>query len=175
MDIGRVTGYEIGKNKEGEIDVLLLQVEISEADDVQTVELYGSGGRDYNPPTNSTVIALPIAEALKIAIAVNDGITPESEPGEVEIYSVDEYEGEKKAKVKLFTDGKCKINNGGPAAARVGDEIKSVSNPISLDAFWTWVAGVTAYINGIAPGTLVLPTEIVGEITTGSGTVEIGD
>ncbi len=174
MDIGRVTGYEIGKNKEGEVDVLLLQVEISEPDDVQTVELYQSGGRDYNPPTNSTVIVIPIADALQIAVAVNDGITPESEPGETEIYSVDEYAGSKQAKVKLFTDGICKINNGGPAAARVGDEIKSVPAEIP-DAFWTWVAAVTAYINGIAPGTLVLPTEIVGEITTGSGTVEIGD
>jgi hypothetical protein len=175
MDTGRVTGYEIGKNKEGEIDTLLLQVEISEPDDVQTVELYGSGGRDYNPPTNSTVIVLSIADAMKIAVAVNDGIVPESEPGEAELYSVDEYGGEKKARVKVFTDGKCKINEGGPAAARVGDEVKSVADPLSLDSFWTWVAGVTAYINGIAPGTLTLPTEIVGEITTGSESVEIGD
>lgn len=168
MDIGRVTGYEIGKNKEGEVDVLLLQVEISEPDDVQTVELYQSGGRDYNPPTNSTVIVIPIADALQIAVAVNDGITPESEPGEAEIYSVDEYAGSKQAKVKLFTDGVCKINDGGPAAARVGDEIKSVPG-IPPDAFWTWVQAVSTALS------LTPPTQIVGEITTGSGTVEIGD
>jgi hypothetical protein len=168
MIIGKVTGFEVGKNKEGETDVLLLQVEMTEDSDIQTVELFGSGGRDYNPPTNSAVVVIPVADALQIAVAVNDGITPESEPGEVEIYSVDQYEGSKQARVKLFTDGKCKINNGGPAAARVGDEIKSIAS-LPPDTFWTWVQAVSTALS------LTPPTEIVGEVTTGSGTVEIGD
>lgn len=167
MIIGRVTGYEIGTNKEGEEDSLLLQVEMTETDDVQTVELYGSGGRDYNPPIDSTVIVIPIADALQIAVAVNDGITPESEPGEAEIYSVDEFGGSKQAKVKCFTDGKLKLNDGGPAAARIGDEIKSTA--IEDPALFAWFAVVAT-----ATGTTA-PTSITGKITSGSNTVEIGD
>jgi hypothetical protein len=175
MDNGRVTGFQIGKNREGEVDCLLLQVEVSEPDDIQTVELYGSGGRDYNPPTNSTVVVIPIHQALQIAVAVNDGIVPESEPGEVELYSVDGYAGSKKAKLKLFVDGICKINNGGPAAARVGDEVKSFPT-VPPDSFWTWVVAVSAAINSlVGPGTVTVPSAVVSEITSGSGTVEIGD
>lgn len=167
MIIGRVTGYEVGLNKEGEEDALLLQVEMTESGDVQTVELYGSGGRDYNPPIDSTVIVLPIADAMQIAIAVNDGIKPESEPGEVEIYSVDEYGGSKKACVKCFVDGILKLNTGGPAAARVGDEIQIT--PLTDPVLFAWFAAV-----GTATGTTP-PTSITGKITSGSGTVEIGD
>jgi hypothetical protein len=167
MIIGRVTGFEVGKNKEGDDESLLLQVELSEPDDVQTVELFGSGGRDYNPPTNSTVVVISIADAMQIAVAVNDGITPESEPGEVELYSVDKYAGSKKAKLKLLTDGVAKINDGGPAAARVGDEIQIT--PETDPAVFTWFAAV-----GTATGTTP-PTSMTGKITTGSDTVEIGD
>jgi hypothetical protein len=167
MDIGRVTGYGIGKNKEGEVNTLLLQVEVSEPDDVQTIELFKSGGLDYNPPTNATVIVLSVTDALQIAVAVNDGVAPESEPGEIEIFSVAEYAGEKKARMKFFTDGKAKINDGGPAAARVGDQIQIT--PVTDPALFTWFAAV-----GTATGTTP-PTSITGKITSGSGTVEIGD
>ncbi len=167
MMIGRVTGYEIGTNKEGEEENVLLQVEMTEEDDIQTVELYGSGGRDYNPPTNATVIVIPIADALQIAVAVNDGITPESEPGDAEIYSVDKYGGSKQAKVKCFKDGRVKLNNGGKGAARKEDEIQST--PVEDPTFWTFLASVGAALS------LTAPQSLTGKITGGSDTVEIGD
>jgi hypothetical protein len=165
MIIGRVTGYEIGKNKEGETESLLLGVELTEPEDIQTVELYRHAGVDYNPVNDSTVIVIPIADALQIGVAVDDGITPESEPGEYEIYSSDN--DAKKAKVKCLINGKVKINDGGPAAARVGDEIQVT--PVTDPALFTWFAAIAAFTSTTAP------TSITGTITSGSGTVEIGD
>jgi hypothetical protein len=173
MIIGRVTGYEIDKNKEGDEDSLLLQVELTESNDVQTVELYGSGGRDYNPPTDSTVVVIPIADALQIAVAVNDGIAPESEPGETEIYSVDKFAGEKQASVKCFTDGKVVLNFEGPAAARVGDEIQIT--PATDPALFAWINAVTAALGALGQPVAPAPLSATGVITSGSGTVEIGD
>lgn len=166
MIIGRVTGYEIGKNKESETNSLLLQVELTESKDIQTVELFRHAGVDYNPVSDSIVIVLPIADALQIGIAVDDGITSESEPGEYEIYS--SVNGEKKARIKCFLDGKVKLNGGGLAAARVSDEIKSTVS-VPPDTFWTWVQAVSTVLS-LSP-----PTQIIGEITKGSNTVEIGD
>lgn len=167
MLIGRVTGFEIGQNQDGDEDVLLLQVEMTESDDVQTVELFNPGGRDYNPTTNSQVIVLPISDALQIAVAVSDGITPESEPGEVEIYSADSYGGSKKAKIKWLVDGTLKLNEGVKAAARVNDSIRidATTDP----AFFTWLGTVGSFI-GTPP-----PTTITGKIVSGSATVKIGD
>lgn len=173
MIIGRVTGYEIGKNKEGEEDSLLLQVEMTETNDIQTVELFGSGGKDYNPPTDARVVVLSIADAMQIAVAVNDGVTPESEPGEDEIYSVEEYGGPKKARLKCFTDGKLKLNEGGPAAARKEDEIQSTAAEDS--AFWAWVIDISARVATLSGTPLTAPTSLTGKITEGSDTVEIGD
>jgi len=168
MLIGRVTGFEVGKNRENEDDdVILLQVEMEEDGDIQTVELFGSGGRDYVPPIDSKVVVLDVSDAMQIAVAVSDGVTPDSDEGEIDLYSVEQFGGPRKARVKLLANGSLELNNGGPAAARVGDTIKvdATTDP----ALFAWFAAV-----GTATGTTP-PTSITGKITTGSGTVEIGD
>lgn len=171
MEIGYVTGYEVGKSKENDTDTIILHVEMSEVDDIQTVELFGSGGRDYNPPTGASVVVLSVADAMQIAIAVDDGLTPESLPGEDEMYSTDGVE--KKARVKCFTDGVLRFNLGGPAAARVGDEIQVT--PVTDPKVFVWINAVTAALGVLGQPVAPAPTSITGKITSGSGSVEIGD
>ncbi len=91
MQIGRIVGREIKKNRDGIKTSLLLQVEISSPKDIQTVELISQDGEDTNPVDNSRVVIIPIGQAYKIAIAVNDGIAPDPTqvPGEKKIYSSD--------------------------------------------------------------------------------------
>lgn len=107
LRIGKVRGYEIKKNRDGEDNVLLLQVEGSDPDDIQTIEWYQASGRDSVPPINSLVAFIPAGRAWKIALGANDGIEPESEPGEEKIYSSDS--GVIKAFLKLFKTGLARI------------------------------------------------------------------
>lgn len=91
QQIGRVTGREIVANRDGTKQSLMLQVEITDPEDIQTVELISQDGEDTNPVDNSRVVIIPIGQAYKIAIAVDDGIEPDSTqvPGEKKIYSSD--------------------------------------------------------------------------------------
>ena len=58
-------------------------------------------------------------------------------------------------------------DNASLAAARETDPVASATS------MTTWISSVTAYINGIAPGTLVPPTDF-GTVSGGSSEVRIG-
>lgn len=109
MRIGRVTGREIKKNRDGSGSRLLLQVEMSNANDVQTVEMVNAPGEDTSPVNDSQVIIFDIGKAFKVALAGNDGIVPVATPGEYEIYS--SSGGSKKTRFKLYTDEKAALFN----------------------------------------------------------------
>jgi hypothetical protein len=67
----------------------------------------------------------------------------------------------------VFEGDEIKIGRGASdAAARVGDTTTADTT------MTTWITAVTTYVNGLAPGTLVLPTDF-GVIATGSSKVEI--
>jgi phage gp45-like len=109
MQIGRITGAELRTNRDSDKKVLLLTVEISEPDDLQTVELMSQAGENYNPPEDSNAIIIELGEAWKVAIACDDGIEPtELAEGERELYS--SSEGEKKAKATLKANGDIELN-----------------------------------------------------------------
>jgi phage gp45-like len=107
MKVGKVKGAEIRKNKDGSSNVLLLQVEISDPKDIQTVELLTQAGEDTNPPDGSLVAILPVGEAWKVAIACKDGIVPTMGRGEKKIYS--SAGGVIKAFIELLSTGINKI------------------------------------------------------------------
>lgn len=107
--IGTVKGHEIGKNLDGDRDVVLLQVQLSDIEDVQTVELYSQSGMDFIPPLESTVIVTELRNNWKIGIATKDIIMPVATGGEYEIYSSDS--GAKKARIKLKTNGLVLFKN----------------------------------------------------------------
>lgn len=107
---GNITGQEIKKNQGAENPRRLLQVQISDDQDVQTVELFGPSGEDTAPANGSRVVILSIGNAWKIAIGVDDGITPTAAAGEKILYAINN--GSIAAKIHLKADGKCDINGG---------------------------------------------------------------
>jgi len=84
---GRVTGKTVGLNKDGIKNVLLLQCELTDPEDIQTVELMNQTGEDNRPPNDSKCVILKIGEAWKIAIATDDKIKSIAQDGEKRVYS----------------------------------------------------------------------------------------
>ena len=85
---GEVTGSEVKNNRDGKIAKRMLQVRISDVDDIQTVQFMSFTGDDTHPPIGSTVLIVSIGEAWKIAIAADDSIVPSMAVGEKKIYSL---------------------------------------------------------------------------------------
>ena len=113
--VGKITGRTIGKNRDGDSDVILLQVEVSDADDIQTVELHRGAGVDLNPPDDSIVVLVRAGNAWQIAATVNDNVTPDDlDQGVYEIYASDS--GAKTAKVNLDPGGDVTLNDGTQSA-----------------------------------------------------------
>jgi phage gp45-like len=121
IEIGRIIGSEVATNRDSDEPVRLLQVELTALDDVQSVELFTQAGDDNNPPDDAMCMVLTVSDALKIIVAVSDGLEPEVERGERELYS--QENGEKKARFKLQKDGKIIHNEGDRLVARKEDEI----------------------------------------------------
>jgi len=117
--IGTVKGFEIGKNRDGTKNVLLLQVEMSDPDDIQTVEYFSGAGDDTIPPEGSLVTILSVGSAWKIAIASNDNIAPTMDEGERKIYS--SSGGAIKAFINFLKDGTLEINGNSDFAVAFND------------------------------------------------------
>jgi len=117
IQTGRVTGGEIKKNKDGEKNVLILQVEITEPDDVQSIQLMKQAGEDTNPPDGSTVTILSIGNAFKIAVASDDGIEPSMSKGEKKIYS--SADGTIQAFIDLLASGDIELDAAGAANIKI--------------------------------------------------------
>lgn len=111
IEVGKITGRRIGKNRDGSGDVILLQVEVSDSDDIRTVELHRGAGVDLNPPDGSLVGIVRAGNAWQVAATLNDNITPDDlDEGTYQIYASDA--GAKTAKVNLDPGGDVAINNG---------------------------------------------------------------
>ena len=119
MAIGIVTGRRIGKNRDGDKDVLILQVSLIENEDTRSIEIFSSS--DFNPANGTRVYICNVSDSYQIAVATSDGITPESEPGEVEIYSTDNPVTAKQARIYLNKDGEIILNQGTKSAVNYVD------------------------------------------------------
>ena len=116
--IGTVKGFQIGPNRDGTNDVLLLQVEMSDPDDIQTVEYFSGAGDDTIPPEGSLVTILSVGRAWKIAIASNDNIAPSMAEGERKIYSSNG--GAIQAFINWLSTGILELNGNSDFAVRFG-------------------------------------------------------
>ena len=117
MTTGIITGYEIGRNKTGTKDVVLLQVRITDKDDIQTVELMNNAGDGSIPAMGSRVVISQLGPAWKIGVAISDdGIAPEVTAGEVHHYSQDA--GTIQAFIKLLKSGIIEMNGNTDFAVR---------------------------------------------------------
>lgn len=112
--IGTVTGFEIGLNRDGTKNILKLQVQITDPDDIQTVEYMSSAGDDTIPPIGSVVTILSAGSAWKIAIASNDNIVPSMGEGERKIYS--SSGGVIQAFINWLSGGNLELNGNGNSA-----------------------------------------------------------
>lgn len=112
IQVGTVTGKQTGKNKDGTKDVLLLQVEMTDPEDIQTVELMSQTGENSNPPTGSRVVVIGAGSAFKLAIASDDDIVPATADGEKIIYSTDETGAATVSSIYLKNDGTIIADNG---------------------------------------------------------------
>lgn len=116
MITGIITGYEIGRNKSGTKNVVLLQVRITDNDDIQTVELMNNPGDGSIPAIGSRVVIIQLGPAWKIGIAESDNIDSEIEDGEGHFYSQDS--DEIKAWIKLLKSGIIELNGNTDFAVR---------------------------------------------------------
>ena len=166
--IGKVIGSAVDVNRDSDGNVLLLTVEITEGDDLQEIELFRHAGVDYNPPVGSIVVIQTLSDAFKVGVAVDDGIEPEADEGEYEIYSSEG--GSKKARVKCDADGNVVCNQGPRLVARKDDPV--ISNMISDPVFWTWLAMAATVLSKMGV-TAPIPTSLTGKISEGSPTVKV--
>jgi hypothetical protein len=111
---GEVKDLEIEKNRDGEEKVVILQVELFDPDNVESVELYRSSGEDVRPPDSTKVAVINIGEAWKLAVACNDNVEPDDslEKGEKKVYSSAKESGKQvvKAFIEYKKDGKLRMN-----------------------------------------------------------------
>jgi len=126
--IGIVTGREVKKNRDGQNDRLMLQVEISDPDDIQTVELMNPAGEDNNPPDGSKILILDLGNAYKVAVATDDGIAPS---GKRRIYSTLSF-GVIAAFINLLTNGDLELNGNADFAVRF-TELETAFNELRDD------------------------------------------
>ena len=117
--VGIVRGRRIGKNRDGDKNVLILQVEIIDGDDARSIEIFSSA--DFNPANGTRVYICDVTDSYQIAVATSDGLTPEVEPGEIEIYSADNPVTARQARIYLNTDGEIILNQGTKSAVNYVD------------------------------------------------------
>ena len=158
-----VTGFEIGKNRDGDKDVLLLQAEITDPEDIQTIEAFRGVGHDYNPPIDTRIVFAAAGNAYKIAIALDDGIEPDDtlEEGEQELYSSDD--GKRKAKHRFKKDGTHVLNDGEDWAVRYS-ELESAFNKLKDD----FNKFANQYVPG-GPAAVGLPAKVLPSTADISG------
>ena len=131
VEVGKITGRTVGTNRDGTDEVTLLQVEVSDADDIQTVELHRGAGVDVNPPDGSIVVLVRAGNAWQIAATTNDNVPPDGlDEGTYEIYASDS--GAKTAKVRCMPDGDVVINDGAQSAVSF-PELKSQFDTLVTD------------------------------------------
>jgi hypothetical protein len=132
MIVGRVTGQANEIYGDGDTPVSTLQVEMSEEDDVQSVEYYRIPGIDSNPLEDSSVVVGDISDAWRVSLGVDDRVIQERDPGEIEIYSSATVgvAAVKKAAVRCLADGTIELEVLDPSA---GVSIKALGGAIAVE------------------------------------------
>lgn len=115
--IGTVTGQEIRKNRDGGVDVRLLQVQLSNASDIQTVQYLPMAGDDSPPQIGDLVAVMPIGPAFMVALGIQDSVVPSMTAGEHKIYSRDGA-GNIAAFINLLAGGDLELNGNANTAIR---------------------------------------------------------
>lgn len=129
IELGRVKGSGYAKNKDGDRIVLLLQTELTDPEDIQTVELMSQTGEESRPPIGSEVSVIPAGGSYKVAVATSDGIDPGVSDGEKKIYSTNAIGIAVMAFVHLKNDGTIIANNGAFVATATPSGALTITAP----------------------------------------------
>jgi hypothetical protein len=109
--IGNIKSSEVKTNRDGTKKVVVLQVEIEEEEDLQSVELYPGCNIDFRPEDDGANVLIDNdSTSHKMTAACHDGQVSEVEKGEIEIYSLSG--GKRKAKHRCKKDGSHVFNDG---------------------------------------------------------------
>ena len=130
VKVGIVTGSTIGPNRHGTRDVRLLQVVISDPEDVQTAEFLSGPGDDSAPELGSKVLLIGPGPAWKAVAACSDTVAPSIDSGERKLYSV--LNGVIQAFINLLSDGTLELNGGSDFAVRYTG-LESAFNQLKAD------------------------------------------
>jgi hypothetical protein len=158
MELGIITGSEIKKNRDGDKDKILLQVQVLD-EDTRTVEMIGNHGEDIHPARNCRIIIIRIGGS-EYSLGITDDLEPEVVAGEKEIYSTDDPVTVKKARMKFGADSVITINQGVNFAAKY-NELKTAYEELQSKFNNHVHPGVTA---GVA-STGATATPSTGDIT----------
>lgn len=127
MRTGIITGSSVVKHAQGGLPGRVLQVVITDMQDVQDVQTF-QAGEEFSPTPGCTVSLAPAGNAYKLAAAVDDGITPLMEPGGKRIYSTDPDGAAEVAEVRLLPTGEVQVFNAHAAITLSADGAATVAN-----------------------------------------------
>lgn len=165
--IGTVVGSEVTENKDADEKSRILQVELTNSDDVQSIEQLGATGEDSNPHVGARVIVLDLGPSYRVAVALSDEVEPSVDEGEKEIYSYD-ASANKLAYVKLCSDSSVELNGDTDYAVAFND-LKTAFDQLKSD-YDDLVTKYNAHVHpGVTTGTgstaVVIPASL-GSVTT---------
>jgi len=130
MVTGIIKGASIAKNKDGDKDRLLLQVEFM-PEDVRIVELINMSGEDTYPANGCRILVVN-AGGFLAGIAITDDLLPECESGEKELYSTDNPATSKLARIKLNKSSEIILNQGTDYGVKF-NELKTAFDQLKKD------------------------------------------
>lgn len=117
VTIGKVTGQEIRKNRDGAADVRLLQVRMSNDSDIQTVQYMPMAGDDAPPQDGDLVAVLSIGPAFQVALGIQDSVVPSMDSGEKKIYGRNGA-GDIASFINFLASGNLELNGNANTAVR---------------------------------------------------------
>lgn len=140
-----------------------------------TTEVYSGFTEKSRQITTPGIDSCPVVEDQGVLISIDQtkGKTvqigvypdPQTQPGEVRIYSRDSS-GSQKAEMWIKNDGKIYFNSGTNPAARKEDP--TLIDTTTDNAFISWISQITAAVNGLTGGSIVPPTQAIGKINDGT-------
>lgn len=145
MRIGTVISSSVEQNRDGVNSVRMLQVQIADPDDIQSVEWAHAAGDEYNPAPGDAVVIVELGAAWKMAIAADSAIAPSLNPGEREIYS--HAAGAKMARLTCLLDGTVEAVSVNGVA---GNDYVAIASKIDQ---------IIATLDGVFRGWVVAPND----------------
>jgi len=153
--IATILSTTIDESKSGDGKVVSCECEMSEKEDIKTVEVVAGHGRMVFPKAGAKLIGIRLQSGYIVAVGCDDGIEPDIEEGEHKIYSIGP-DGTVAASVLMKADGSIVLNDGTDYAIlysemkKAFDQLKSDfdahTHPVSVSGSATAQKGTASAI-----------------------------